>query len=110
MKLFKLVNKSGAEIEILVLADGQELFVRHMQAKTEESPGIVHPAQEEYPTLELKVPIDKHARKLSVEETIYLKKSQDFEISESPDREGAGFQIIISKDAIAVSQDYYAAR
>jgi hypothetical protein len=110
MKFFRLVNQTGAEIKVQVLADGHELFVKRLGAAVEQSPGIVHPYEAQYPTLELKIPLSDQARHLSIHESLVLKKRKRFEISVSPDKAGAGFQIVIGKNGIVVTQDYYPIR
>src|SRR5206468_280839 len=107
MKFFRLVNQTGAEIKVQVLADGHELFVKRLEATVEKSPGIVHPDEPLYPTLELKIPLSNQARQLSIQESLFLKKRKRFDISVSPDKTGAGFQIVIGKNGIVVTQDYY---
>ena len=110
MKFFRLVNRTGAEIKIQVLADGHKLFVKRLEAAVEKSPGIVHPYEPQYPTLELKIPLNNQARQLSIQESLFLKKRKRFDISVSPDKTGAGFQIVIGKNRIVVTQDYYPIR
>lgn len=110
MKFFRLVNQTGAEVKVQVLADGHELFVQRMEAAVEKSPGIVHPAEAQFPTLELKIPLDRQARQLSIRESLVLKKRKRFDISASPDKADAGFQIVIGKDGIVVTQDYHPIR
>jgi hypothetical protein len=110
MKFFRLVNQTGAEIKVQVLADGHELFVRRFEATVEKSPGIVHPYEAQYPTLELKIPLNNQARQLSIQESLFLKKRKRFDISVSPEKAGAGFQIVIGKNGIVVTQDYYPIR
>ena len=110
MKFFRLVNQTGAEIKVQVLADGSELFVKRLEAAVEKSPGIVHPDEAHYPTLELKIPLSNQARHLSIQESLFLKKRKGFEISASPDKAAAGFQIVIGKNGIVVTQDYYPIR
>lgn len=110
VRFFHLVNQSGAEIKIRVLADGRELFVRRMEAKVDESPGIVHPSPVEYPTLELKISMGREVKLLSVEESQYLKKHKTFAVSDSPDKQDTGFQIVVSKEGIVVTDDYYPIR
>jgi hypothetical protein len=110
MKFFRLVNQTGAEIKVRVLADGHELFVKRLEAAVEKSPGIAHPYEAQYPTLELKIPLSDQARQLSIQESLFLKKRKRFDISVSPDKAGAGFQIVIGKSGIVVTQDYYPIR
>jgi hypothetical protein len=110
MKFFRLVNQTGAEIKVQVLADGHELFVKRLEAEVEKSSGIVHPAEVQYPTLELKIPLSDQARHLSIQESLFLKKRKRFDISVSPDKAAAGFQIVIGKNGIVVTQDYYPIR
>lgn len=110
MRFFHLVNQSGAEIKIRVLADDRELFVRRMKAKVDDSAGIVHPAPVESPTLELKISMEREVKLLSVEESRYLKKRKTFAVSDSPDKQGSGFQIVVSKEGIVVTDDYYPVR
>lgn len=110
MKFFRLVNQTGADIKVQVLADGHELFVKRLEAAVEKSPGIVHPYEAQFPTLELKIPLSDQARHLSIQESLFLKKRKGFEISASPDKTGAGFQIVIGKNGIIVTQDYYPIR
>lgn len=110
MKIFHVVNQTDAEIKVQALADGHELFVKRLEASVEKSPGIVHPYEAQYPSLELKIPLAVHARHLSIHESLFLKKRKRFEISVSPEKAGAGFQIIIGKDGIVVTQDYYPIR
>jgi hypothetical protein len=110
MKFFRLVNQTGAEIKVQVLADGHELFVKRLEAAVEKSPGIVHPYEAQYPTLELKIPLNNQARQLLIQESLFLKKRKRFDISVSPEKAGAGFQIVIGKNGIVVTQDYYLIR
>jgi hypothetical protein len=110
VRFFRLVNQSGAQIKIRVLADGRELFVRRMKAKVDDSSGIVHPAPVEYPTLELKISMNKDVKLLSVEESQHLKKRKTFAVSDSPGKQDAGFQIVVSKEKIVVTDDYYPVR
>ena len=110
MKFFELVNKTGAEIKIRVLADDRELFVRRIQAKVDKSEGIVHPAQDQYPIVELKISMSSQTKQLLVEECLLLKKSKTFDVSDSPDKQDAGFRIITSKNGIVVTQDYFPIR
>jgi len=109
MKFFYLVNQSGFEVEVRVLGDEKELFVQRMKAKTDDSPGITHPSNGEYTTVELKVPMNKQAKQLTVQESSHLKKCKTFDITEAG-KESAGFQVIIGKDEITLIQDYYPAR
>lgn len=109
MKFFYLVNQSGVEVEVRVLADEKELFVRRMKAETGDSPGIIHPSNGKHSTMELKVAMDKQARQLTVQESSHLKKCKTFDITKSG-KEGAGFQVIIGKDEITLIQEYYPAR
>ncbi len=109
-KFFHLVNKTGAEVEIQALADGEELFVKRLDADSKSSPGIVHPADDAYPTLDLKISMNQQARQLEVKEALHLKTKRLFTISTSAERADAGFQIILNRDGIVVTQDYYPAR
>jgi hypothetical protein len=110
VRFFHLVNQSGAEIKIRVLADGEELFVKRMKAKEDDPAGIVHPAPAQYPTLELKISMGREVKLLSVEESLYLKKRKTFTVSDSPGKKDAGFQIVVGKEGIAVTDDYYPIR
>lgn len=109
MKFFYIVNQSRFEVEVRVLADKKELFVQRMKAKKDDSPGITHPSNGKDTTLELKVPMNKQAKQLTVQESSHLKKCKTFDITEAG-KEGAGFQVIIGKDRIILIQDYYPAR
>jgi hypothetical protein len=110
MKFFHVVNKTGVEIKVEADADGRELFVKEMEAAVKDQVGIVHPAEEQYPTLEMKITLSNQAKKLTVRESLYLKKDTTFDISDSPAKEDAGFQIVVTKDKLIVTQDYYPAR
>lgn len=110
IRFFHLVNQTGAEVKVQVLADGKELFVNRMEADVEPSRGIVHPAPVSYPTQELKVSMSREAKRLTVKETLHLKKRQSFTISALPEKADAGFQIVLNRDGIAVTQDYHPVR
>lgn len=107
IKLFQVVNKTGARIKVRVSVDGKALFARRMEAPAADPSGVVHPDGGSSATLTLKVPIKKAARRLTVRESLLLKKAKTISIAGGPTKGGAGFQIVITKDGIAVTQDYY---
>ncbi len=106
--LFAIVNQTGAIIRVRVLADGQELFVRRLEAEVSHTPMEVPPVGQ-YPMIELKVPMSMQARELQVEEVAYLRIHKVFDVT-GFHRTGAGFRIVIRQDGIGVSQDYYPVR
>lgn len=110
IKFFRLINKSGMEVKVQVLADGKELFVQRLDARLKPSEGIVHPATEVYPSAELKASISREAAELMVKETQSLKKERAFAISRAKEKADAGFQIILNRDGIEVTQDYQPVR
>lgn len=107
LTFFYLVNQSGSEVKIRVLADGQELFVQQLRAHIAPPPVQQAPPSPPYPAVELKIPIRRDVKQLEVE-LLHLGTRVAFNI-EGFSQVDAGFQIIIWKDKIRLTQDYYPA-
>lgn len=104
---FYVVNQTGREIRVRVTVDGQELFVKVLPATAAPAPGAVPPTQP-FPALELKVAVNRDARRLEVQ-ALELGIRRSFDI-QGFSRIGSGFRIVITINQIALTQDYYPVR
>jgi len=112
LKFFYLVNKTGSEVKVRVLADGHELFIHQISAQVTPSPGKEVPPPPLYPAVELKIPVSQDAKELEVQELLHLgtrARQATFDIMGFSQAD-AGFRIMIRKDGILLGQDYYPAR
>jgi hypothetical protein len=102
---FYLVNKSGQGVKVRVVADGRELFDQEIHSKQDATAGTAEaPPPGRYPARELKVPLDRRVKRLTVEELLSGMRAQ-FEIANFS-KTDAGFRITIGGDKILLDQDY----
>lgn len=106
--LFYLENRTGAAVQVRVLADGQELFVRRVGTESQVSAVAVPPGGQ-YPAVEMKISMKTQVRKLEVQEQLFLRQQKVFDIS-GYGKAGAGFRIVITRDGILLARDYYPIR
>lgn len=97
MTFFYVVNQTGQDIRVKVLADGEELFIVDI-GTTIESPGG-------YPAKELKIPMRKDAKFIKVKESI-SGREQEWEIKTLTSKVDGGFTIIIKEDDILLERGY----
>jgi len=106
---FYIINETGSNIRVRVLADGAELFLQEIGAQVPSEPGKeVPPLPTPYPAVELKVPVNKNAQQLEVQELLHrgTRATQaTFNIAGFSQAPG-GFRITIRKDGILLNQDY----
>lgn len=106
---FYLVNRSGQDAMVRVLADDRGLFVQEIESKQEAPVGAEEaPPPGPYPARELKVPLNRKAKRLEVEELNSGMKAQ-FEITNFI-KVDAGFRITIGARQILLDQDYFPVR
>lgn len=112
LKFFYLINETGSEVKVRVLADGQELFIQQISAQVTPSPGREAPPPSPCPAVELKIPVSQNAKELEVQELLHLgtrARQVRFDIVGFSQAD-AGFRIMIRKNGILLDQDYYPAR
>lgn len=106
LTLFYLVNQTGREVTIRVLADGHELLVQQLGARVPSSPEVkTLPLLPPYPAVERKIALPRNTKRLEIEEPSVGHRT--FEIAGFP--EGPGFRVVIRNDGI-VTHDYYPIR
>jgi hypothetical protein len=103
---FYLVNKSGQDIEVSVFADDQKLFVQKLGAQQDAPADIGEvPPPSPHPARELKIPLNRNAQQLQVEE-LNSGIQEKFEITDFIMND-AGFRITIEANQILLNQDYF---
>lgn len=102
---FSLVNKTGKDILLKALADGEYLFVQDIEAEIRKHPGELPPRSGKYPEKELKIEIDTDAKNIEVQET-YSGMVEKFDIT-SFSKKAGGFRIIVTEQKIFLNQDYF---
>jgi hypothetical protein len=106
---FYIINETGSDIQVRVLADGVELFLQGIGSQVPSLPGKeVPPLPTPYPAVELKVSMSKDAQQLEVQELLHLgtrATQATFNIAGFSQAPG-GFRITIRKDGILLDQDY----
>jgi hypothetical protein len=105
---FSIINQTGAEIHVRVLADGRKLFSRRVAPMLVDAPGTMPPPGR-FPRVEVKAPLSTATRELVVEELLVLRSHRTIAIAGFA-RTDAGFAIVINRSGISVSQDYYPVR
>ncbi len=106
---FYIINKTGNDIEVRASANNKELFSQKVASKVKTpAEGRVYPPTGEYPTMELKVEVNRGAKTLKVQETNSGLEAS-FDITDFSTK-GPGFSIMIEGDEISLNQDYYPIR
>ena len=106
---FYIVNKAGKDVEIKAAANNEELFSQKIESEAKRpTEGNVFPPPGEYPTMELKVEVNRGAKALKVQETNSGLEAS-FDITNFSIK-GPGFRIIIEENNISLKQDYYPVR
>ena len=109
LKFFYIINETGSNAEVRVLADDMELFLQEIGSQVPLSLGKeVPPLLIPNPAVELKVQLNKATQYLVVQD-LQSGAQATFDIA-GFSQVDAGFQITIQKDRILLSQDYYPAR
>jgi hypothetical protein len=106
---FYLVNETGKDIKVKVLADDKEVFITEIKSQPPSSAGAQQAAPENgFPARELKVDLSKNTKHLEIQE-LNSNLSQHVDITNFSQRDG-GFRIIARAGKILFSQDYFPVR
>jgi len=99
--IFYIVNQTGQEIKVQVLADGKRLFTVKLEAKVEGSGQVPPPMG--YPAKEVKARVNPLPRVLEIRELI-SGRVRVFDITGLDSKRG--FRIVVTAEGIELSRDY----
>ena len=106
MTFFYVVNQTGQDIRVRVLADHQELFIVEIGSEVElPDEGRISPPQGEYPAKELKISMPKDTKVIKAQELI-SGREQEREVKPLTSKVNGGFTIIIKEDEILLERGY----